>query len=80
MSKERWLKHKDINKDILKVLNKNRGTHLTTLGVKEKLKDYYNIDINWLTLNKYLKDLWDAGHIEHIIIKKKNKVFLWKII
>lgn len=79
MAKGRWKKLDDVNNKVIEVLKKKPGAHLTTQGVMQELEKRFNLKISWKTLNKYLKDMAEMGHVKSIIVEKGNKFYIWTL-
>lgn len=78
MAKGRWTKYSKINQYILQILNINLE-HLTTNELKRRLLEKYNIRICWPTINKYLNELAESGHLRRIGVNKKHEFHIWTL-
>jgi hypothetical protein len=78
MAKGNWKKNNKLNSTILQILHKKK-LHLTTRQIQQILYSEYNIKRSWQTIQRYLSELADLGHIASEEIERpKNTIRIWK--
>jgi len=78
MAKGNWKKNRKLNSAIIQILHK-RKVHLTTRQIQLILYNEYNLKRSWQTIQKYLSEMADLGHIANEEIERtKNTIRIWK--
>ena len=79
MARGRWKKHSALNKQIIAILSAQRE-HLTTNEILVLLDKKHNVKLSWHTLNKYLVELAEVGHVmQQTLERAQRSIWCWTV-